>query len=114
MTVQPILLTGEFRFVGSGEGITEVVFPEKFWEKPITTFGFEYHSDSTNAIPLSLVNGDYPVVTMGVASYVIDSSSPTRILYTGMHVLVKTAGLPNQKLIVCWHAHGMAYNGAST
>lgn len=109
----PVLLTGEFRFVGSGENTVQVTFPMPFWEKPHTTFGFEYHSDVVNEIPATLVDGGYPEVNLGVATYVVDSDSPTRILYTGMHVLVKTRGLNNQKLIVCWHAHGMAYNGTN-
>ena len=113
-----VLLTGEFRFIGAGEGIVEVTFPEPFAEKPITTFGFEFHSDVVNEIPDTVVYGNFPQVTLGVAAYKVNTNltpgiNPTRVFYTGMHVMIKTTGNRNQKLIIGWHAHGNAYNGVN-
>lgn len=95
-------INGEIRVNTAGESITQVVFPVRFTEKPIMTFGGEViEGDALQA-------GYMPTISVVVVGWITEEVPPVSRLYTGAKLGIVLDGVNHQKAIVHWSLEGTA------
>jgi hypothetical protein len=92
---------------GVGEIAKEVVFPVKFVEKPLLSFGGELSENS------SPTDGSFPTVSVVVGGWnleipgVENQETPDRKYFVGANLLVVTTGV-DESMWIHWHMTGVA------
>lgn len=101
------MVSGEFLVAGVGELTKEVLFPVKFVEKPLLSFGGELAENS------SPVDGAFPTVSVVVGGWNLEvpgienQETPDRRYFVGATLLVVTSGTA-ENMWIHWHMMGMA------
>jgi len=101
------IISGEFLMAGVGEVSKDVVFPAKFIEKPLLSFGAELHGNSSPTV------GAFPTVSVVIGGWNIEvpgetnQETPDRKYFVGATLLVVTTGT-DESMFVHWHMSGVA------
>ena len=101
------VVSGQFLLNGVGEIAKEVVFPVKFVEKPLLSFGGELSENS------SPTDGSFPTVSVVVGGWnleipgVENQETPDRKYFVGANLLVVTTGV-DESMWIHWHMTGVA------
>jgi hypothetical protein len=101
------IVQGQFLVSGVGELAKEVVFPVKFIEKPLLSFGGELAENS------SPTDGGFPTISVVVGGWNLEipgetnQETPDRKYFVGANLLVVTTGT-DENMWIHWHMSGMA------
>lgn len=93
--------TGEIGVIGPGEVVQDVLFPVRFIERPIVTFGAaleEGQSPVANAFP------EWDAVVVGWTT----DGPKERLLFRGARIAIYTAGPDSQVLYIGYRMEGKA------
>lgn len=98
-------VTGEIECDGPGEGVTNIVFPIYFTEKPRFSFGLEL-------IPgQPIAAGRFPRCSATVIQWGQRAREDGTIVYSGAALSISIQGPTGQVLIVQWHMEGTGLRG---
>lgn len=94
---------------GAGEGLVDVVFGNRYIEKPALSLGGELMTPA-------LTVGSYPTVSVVVVSWATESKTTKpelgpQVYYLGAKLAIVTTGPPTQDMVVHWQVEGKALAG---